>query len=190
MTDTESRVTIHMAASLDGFIAREDGSVDWLETTDEFAGGEAMDSAAVDAFLTTVDCYVMGARTYETALRFDAQGAGWPYGVTPTFVLTSRDLPRPRDTIELYAGDLAHFVNNRLRPSYRSIWFVGGGMVCSECLHRGLANEICYSIVPVLIGNGIPFFQKLDKRIALHLMEVRAFKTGIVELRYEVVTGA
>ena len=65
MTSTESRVTIHMVASLDGFIARSNGHVDWMETSDEFAGGEALDAEYVEAFLKTIDCYVMGARTYE-----------------------------------------------------------------------------------------------------------------------------
>ena len=106
-----------MAASLDGFIARRDGRVDWLETSDEFAGGDTMDPAFVEAFLKTIDCYVMGSRTYETALRFEAQGFGWSYGDKPTFVLTSRELPRIRDTVEFYSGDLAQFVNERLRPS-------------------------------------------------------------------------
>ena len=116
MANTDSRVTIHMAASLDGFIARKDGRVDWLETSDEFAGGETMDPGFVEAFLKTIDCYVMGSRTYETALSFEAKGLGWAYGDKPTFVLTSRELPRTRDTVEFYSGDLAQFVNGRLRP--------------------------------------------------------------------------
>ncbi len=181
-----SRVTIHMAASLDGFIARRDGRVDWLETADEFAGGETLEPGFVEAFLETIDCYVMGSRTYETALRFDAQGFGWAYGDKPTFVLTSRELPRTRETVEFYAGDLAQLVNGRLRPRYRAIWFVGGGMVSAECLRLGLADEVRYSILPILIGDGIRFFEQLDRDVALHLAEVKAYKTGIVELRYEV----
>ena len=98
MANTESCVTVHMAASLDGFIARKDGRVDWLETSDEFAGGDTMDPAFVAAFLETIDCYVMGSRTYETALSFEAKGLGWPYGCKPTFVLTSHALPRIRDS--------------------------------------------------------------------------------------------
>src|ERR1044071_1038570 len=65
MANTDSRVTIHMAASLDGFIARKDGSVDWLETADEFAGGETLDPGVVEGFLKTIDCHRMGSRTYE-----------------------------------------------------------------------------------------------------------------------------
>jgi len=186
MANTDSRVTIHMAASLDGFIARKDGSVDWMETADEFEGGDTMDPEFVEAFLKTIDCYVMGSRTYETALGFEAKGLGWAYGDKPTFVLTHRELPRTRDTVEFYSGDLAEFVNGRLRPTFRSIWFVGGGVVSAECLRLGLADEVRYSILPILIGDGVPFFDKLDRDTALHLVEVNAYKSGIVALRYEV----
>jgi dihydrofolate reductase len=186
MTNTDSRVTIHMAASLDGFIARKDGRVDWLETADEFAGGETLDPEFVEIFLKTIDCYVMGSRTYETALNFEAKGFGWAYGNKPVFVLTSRDLSRTRDTVQFHAGDLARFVNGQLRPKFRSIWFVGGGAVSGECLRLGLANEIRYSILPILIGDGISFFEKLDRDVPLHLTEVKAYKTGMVGLCYEV----
>ena len=186
MAEPQSRVTIHMAASLDGFIARKDGRVDWLETSDEFAGGDTLDPGSVEAFLKTIDCYVMGSHTYETALSFEAKGLGWAYGEKPTFVLTRRELPRTRDTVELYSGDLAQLVNSRLRPTFRSIWFVGGGAVSGECLRLGLADEIRYSILPILIGDGIAFFEKLDRDVALHLAEVKAYKSGTVALYYEV----
>jgi dihydrofolate reductase len=175
-----------MAASLDGFIARRDGRVDWLETSDEFAGGDTMDPGFVEAFLKTIDCYVMGSRTYETALSFEAKGFGWSYGDKPTVVLTRRNLPRIRNTVEFYSGDLGALVNERLRSTFRSIWFVGGGQVSGECLRLGLADEVRYSILPILIGDGIPFFEKLDRDVALHLAEVRPYRNGMVELRYEV----
>src|SRR6059036_3757881 len=123
---TDSRVTIHMVASLDGSIARKDGSVDWLETADEFAGGDTMEPGFVEAFLKTIDCYVMGSRTYETALQFEAKGLGWPYGDTPTFVLTRRELRKTRSAVEFYAVDLQRLVEERLKPNFPSIWFVGG----------------------------------------------------------------
>ena len=187
MPDADSRVTIHMAASLDGFIARRDGRVDWLETSDEFAGGETMDPQYVAEFLKTIDCYVMGSRTYETALHFESKGFGWAYGDKPVFVLTTRELPRTRDTVELHSGDLADFVNARLRPAFRNIWFAGGGALSGECLRRGLADEVRYSILPILIGDGIPFFENLDRDVALHLAEAKAYRNGMVALRYEVV---
>jgi dihydrofolate reductase len=174
-----------MAASLDGFIARRDGSVDWLETSDEFEGGDIMDPDFVASFLNTIDCYVMGSRTYETALGFEAKGQGWAYGDKPTVVLTHRQLPRIRDTVGFYSGDLAQLVK-QLRSRFRSIWFVGGGALSADCLRLELADEVRYSILPVLIGDGIRFFEQLDRDVALHLAEVKAYRSGMVELRYEV----
>lgn len=186
METGEPRVTIHMVASLDGFIARRDGSVDWLETADTFEGGETLTPDAVEAFLETIDCYVMGSRTYEMALGFEARGPGWAYGDKPTVVLTRRTLPKTRSSVEFYAGDLGRLVRERLKSNFRNIWFVGGGEVSGECLRLRLADEVRYSIVPVLIGDGIPFFKGVVSDVALHLVEMTAYKNGMVELRYEV----
>jgi dihydrofolate reductase len=183
---SDSLVTIHMAASLDGFIARRDGRVDWMETSDEFAGGETVAPEFVVEFLKSIDCYVMGSRTYETALGFESRGFGWAYGDKPVFVLTTRALPRTRSTVEFHSGDVAQFVNEQLRPKFGSIWIVGGGVLSGECLRRGLADEVRYSVLPILIGDGISFFEKLDADVALHLVDLKAYKNGMVELRYEV----
>jgi dihydrofolate reductase len=185
MEHMKSRVTIHMVASLDGFIARKDGRVDWLETSDTFEGGDTMSPEFVEQFLETIACYIMGSRTYETALDFEAKGLGWAYGDKPTFVLTSRQLRKTRDTVEFCSGELALLVE-RLKPTFRSIWFVGGGHVSGECLRLGLADEVRYSIMPIVIGDGISFFDGLDKDVALHLMEAKTYQTGMVALRYEV----
>ena len=182
----ESRVTIHMVASLDGFVARKDGSTDWLETADSFEGGEELDPAYVREFLKSIDCYVMGSRTYETALGFEARGFGWAYGDTPVFVLTSRTLPKVRETVAFLSGDLAQLLNEGLRPGYRNIWIAGGGAVAGECLRRVLADEVRVTIAPVLIGAGISFFEGLGHDVALHLREVKAYKSGLVALRHEV----
>lgn len=189
MDRADSRVTIHMAASLDGFVARRDGSVDWLETTDAFAEGRSLDPELIEAFLKAIDCYVMGSRTYETALHFESRGFGWAYGDTPVFVLTTRQLPRARDTVQFCSGDLARLLNGRLRPAFHGIWFVGGGAVCAEALRLGLVDEIRYSILPILIGDGIPFFGALHGDVALHLAGVSAYRNGTVELHYEVRGG-
>lgn len=186
MTLPKPRVTLHMAASLDGFIARTDGRVDWMETTDDFTGGVTMEPGAVEAFLATIDCYVMGSHTYETALTFDAQGQGWAYGDTPTVVLTHRALPRPHASVEFFAGDLADLFAVQLRPKYRHIWVAGGSSVAAECLRLGLIDEVRYTILPVLIGDGIPFFGQLSRDVALHLTEVTPYRSGMVELTYEV----
>ncbi|MBM4188648.1 MAG: dihydrofolate reductase [Gemmatimonadetes bacterium] len=186
MQDKAPVVTIHMAASLDGYIARRDGRVDWLEVSDTFDGGKTLTPDEVTEFLTTIDCYVMGSRTYETALGFEAKGHGWAYGETPTIVLTHRALPRVKPTVEFFAGDLASLANERLKPRFRNIWVVGGGEVAAAWLRLGLADELRYSILPVLIGDGIPFFRNLERDVTLHLIEIQAYRSGTVELRYQV----
>lgn len=182
----QSRVTIHMVASLDGFVARKDGSVDFLETPDQFEAGETLTPEFVAAFLKTIDCYVMGSKTYETALGYEEKGLGWVYGDKPVFVLTRRQLRQVKPTVEFYSGDLAKLVSDRLRPAYRGIWFVGGGALTAECLRLGLADEIRYSMVPIAIGDGISFFGDLASDVPLHLVESKAYSSGMVALRYEV----
>ena len=182
----ESRVTIHMVASLDGFIARNDGMMDWLETKDSFEEGKTLDPQFIQEFLASIDCYVMGSRTYETALNFERQGFGWVYGDKPVIVLTSRSLPSTRDTVQFYNGDLAELVNGRLRSTYRNIWIGGGGALAGACLESGLADEVRFSVMPVAIGKGIPFFSGLNRDVPLHLRAVNAYKSGMVELHYDV----
>ena len=175
-----------MAASLDGFIARNDGSVDWMETHDDFAEGETLDPSYIADFLSKIDCYVMGSQTYELAMSFEAKGYGWQYEDKPTFVLTHRDMPQIRDTVQFYSGNLPDLFTRQLRPKFQNIWVVGGGAVAGECLRLGLADEVSYSILPVVIGEGIKFFDRLNKDVALHLAEVKGYKNGIVDLRYEI----
>lgn len=186
MTSRSARVTIHMVASLDGFIARNDGSTDWLEVEDRHEEGAELTGEEIADFLETIGCYVMGSRTYETALSFEARGFGWAYGDKPVFVLTRRSLPKNRDSVHFLAGDLAALINERLRPAYRSIWVVGGGAVAGACLALGLADEVRYSIMPVLIGDGIRFCEGLDRDVPLHLVEAKAYRSGMVALRHDV----
>lgn len=188
MSAGHSHITVHMAASLDGFIARPDGSVDWMETGDAFEGGETLEPEFVQEFLKSIDCYLMGSRTYETALGFEAAGFGWAYGDKPVFVLTRRTLPKSRDTIEFVSGDLVQLLNGRLRITYDNIWVAGGGALAGELLRLGLVDEIAYTITPVLIGDGIPFFQGVEGDIRLHLVEVKTYKSGMVAMRHQVRT--
>lgn len=180
-----SCVTIHMAASLDGFIARKDGSVDWMEVADEYPAGDTMDPEYVTAFLKTIDCYVMGSRTYQTALGFESKGMGWVYGDKPVFVLTSRTFPQARASVEFRSGELRRILDE-LRARFSGIWVVGGGSLCGEILRQRLADEVRFSILPVAIGDGIAFFQGLDHAVSLHLLEVKAYRSGMVALRHAV----
>lgn len=174
-----------MVSSLDGYIAKKDNSVSWFETSDHYEKGVAVTEQDAKAFLKTIDCYVMGARTYEHALEL-SKSYGWAYGDTPTIVLSHRNLPFDRPNIEIYSGDLNKLVNERLKPNYRHVWLAGGAMLARDFIRLKLADEIRLSVMPIILGDGILFFDHIGQEQALHLKDVTAYKNGMVELWYEI----
>lgn len=182
MNSSPSRVTIHMAASLDFFIASKDGGISWMETSDSYDKGvNDLSAEGVQEFLQTIGCYVMGSKTYELARKL-----GWVYGDTPTVVLTHRDLHDDRKSVEFYSGDVTRLVNDLLKPRYRNIWVVGGAMLATEFLRLNLADEIRIVVLPIILGEGTRFIDQLDEQCPLHLKDVTAYKNGLVELWYEI----
>ena len=181
MNSTDAKVTIHMVASLDGFIAKKDGSVSWMQSADKYEPGITLTEEAIATFLQTIDCYVMGSKTYEKALQL-----GWPYGEKRVIVLTHRNLNSDRKNVSFYKGDLVQLINNKLKPKYSNIWLVGGAMMTKKFLQLGLANEIVLSIIPILLGGGLLFFDYIGKELPLHLKEATTYKDGMVELTYEI----
>ncbi len=178
-------LTTHMVSSLDGYIAKKDNSISWLETADSYEKGVTVTDQEVKEFLKTIDCYVMGSRTYEHALEL-SKSYGWAYGDVPVIVLTHRELPAVRPGVEFYSGDLNKLVDERLKPHYRNVWLAGGAALTKDFIRLNLADEIRQSIVPVILGDGIPFFDQIGQERTLHLKDVTAYKNGMVELRYEI----
>ena len=177
------RITIHMVSSLDGMIAKKDNSVSWFETSDQYEKGVTGQNA--EEFLKTIDCYIMGARTYEHALEL-SKSYGWAYGDKPTIVVSHRNLPIDRQNIELYSGELNKLVDERIRPNYRNVWLVGGAQLVKSFMGLQLADEIRLTVLPIILGEGIPFFDPTIQQQELHLKDVTAYKNGMVELVYEI----
>ncbi|WP_025667493.1 dihydrofolate reductase family protein [Aquimarina megaterium] len=176
-----SKVTIHMVSSLDGFIAKKDGSISWMQSTNNYEKGIHLTDEYITDFLKSIDCYIMGSRTYEHALEL-----GWPYADVPVFVLTHKDREKEKEKVEFYSGDLNKLINEKLKPNFKNIWMVGGTMLTKECLRLGLADEINITIIPIILGDGLLFFDYIGKELLLHLKDVTAFKDGMVELCYEI----
>ena len=178
MNTNKSTITLHMVSSLDGFIARNDNTVSWLNSSgDVYEAGVSEDTAA--DLVNSIDCYVLGSRTYEHALQL-----GWPYGETPTVVVTTRKLHPTKRSVEFYSGDLKRLADEILRPRYRNIWLVGGAMLCQSFLALGLVDEIRLSIMPVLLGDGLRLFANSSVETRWRLKDVVAYKPGYVELVY------
>jgi dihydrofolate reductase len=181
---TRSRVTLHAVSSLDGFIARKDNSVSWLETDGSvYESGVSISQEEIAAFIKSIDCYVLGSRTYEHALEL-----GWPYGDTPTVVVTGRKLPSTRNNVEFYSGDLKTLLDEKLAPRYRNIWLVGGAMLSQRFLELGLVDEIRLTVAPVLLGDGLRLFGGSLTEKKWDLKNVVAYKNGFVELSYSAST--
>jgi len=183
MTTDEMSVTIHMVSSLDGIIAKKDNSISWFETSDNYEKG--ITDQNPEEFLKTIDCYVMGARTYEHALEL-SKSYGWAYGDKPTIVVTNRKLQVERQNIKFYSGDLNKLVSERLKPNYKSVWVVGGSVLTKDFIRLKLADEIRVSVLPIILGEGTLFFDHVGNEQALHLKDVTAYKNGMVELWYEI----
>lgn len=171
-----------MVSSLDGFIAKKDGSISWMKSTDTYEQGVTLTDEYIAEFLKSIDCYVMGSRTYEHAIEL-----GWPYGEVPVFVLTSRKLTSEKENVEFYSGDLEKLINGKLRSNFRNIWMVGGAALTKDFMQQKLADEIVISILPTVLGDGTLFFDYVGREQPLHLKDVTAFKDGMVELTYEII---
>lgn len=177
------KLTIHMVSSLDGIIAKRDNSISWFETSSNYDKG--VEGQDAEEFLKTIDCYVMGSRTYEHALEL-SRTYGWAYGDKPIIVVTSRNLPIERQNIETYSGELNKLVNERLKPNYDNVWLVGGATLAKEFIRLKLADEIRISVLPIILGEGLLFFDHVGQEQLLNLNDVTAYKNGMVELWYEV----
>jgi dihydrofolate reductase len=174
-----TRVTLHVVSSLDGFIARKDNSVSWLEDSGAvYEAGATVSAEEIEAFVKSVDCYVLGSRTYEHALEL-----GWVYGDTPAIVVTSRKLRSERATVEFYAGDLTALVREKLAARFRNIWLVGGAVLAQRFLELGLVDEIRLTIAPVLLGAGLRLFGEMQQT-RWDLKNAKAYRNGFVELHY------
>ena len=177
---TRSKVTLHVVSSLDGFIAKKDNSVSWLEAGGSvYEAGVSVSQEEAAAFVKGIDCYVLGSRTYEHALEL-----GWPYGDTPTVVVTTRRLASANKNVEFYSGDLTTLVEERLASRYRNIWLVGGAVLAQRFLELGLVDKILLTIAPVLLGDGLRLFGGSLEEEHWDLKSVAAYKNGFVELCY------
>jgi dihydrofolate reductase len=166
--------TVFIGASVDGFIARPDGRLDWLPTGDQGHG--------YDEFMATVDALVIGRGTFETVLGFRE----WPYGQKPVVVLSSRalDLTSLRDRpVERMHGEPADVVA-RLETRGVGHIYVDGGVTIQRFLRAGLIQRMIITRVPVLIGQGIPLFGPLDADVRLRHVRTRDFPSGLVQTEY------
>jgi dihydrofolate reductase len=173
-----------IATSLDGFISREDGSIDWLMKANTLAPpGE---DCGYKSFISTVDGLVMGRHSYEKVLSFDE----WPYGDLPVVVMSSQTITIPeqlRTCISTSAETPIALVQRLSKQGYKHL-YIDGGVTIQRFLANNLVNEMTITLIPVLLGSGRSLFGSLKNDIELHHVGTRTFDGGFVQMKYRIGT--
>lgn len=170
------KASVFIGTSLDGFIARANGDLDFLPP----GGGEPH---GYEEFMTTVDALVIGRKTFETVLTFDE----WPYGEKPVVVLSTRPLPPAPigAVVQRMSGDPVEIASQLAARGIRHI-YVDGGITIQRFLQTGLIQRLIITRVPVLIGAGIPLFGAVPCDIVLTHVGTRQYASGLVQSEYEI----
>jgi dihydrofolate reductase len=180
------KVSVYIATSLDGFIARPDGALDWLnEANAAVPDGE---DCGFSAFIGSVDALIMGRKTYEQVLSFGE----WPYGRTPVVVLSRNSISFPPgvpDTVT-HSSEPPRDLLERLSGKGVEHVYVDGGTTIQGFLSEGLVDEITVTMIPVILGGGIPLFGSIEQDIRLTHVRTTAYDFGFVQTTYSVKKNA
>jgi len=179
------KCSVFIATSLDGFIARDDGSIDWLEQAN--ASVPPGEDCGYKQFMSSVDTLVMGRNTFDLVLTFDA----WPYGKTPVVVMTHRPVALPSDvppTVSFSSATPEALVEELGAKGARHL-YVDGGRTIQSFLAAGLIDELTITVIPVLLGSGRPLFGALARDVKLAHLSTITYDFGFVQSKYRVVKG-
>jgi dihydrofolate reductase len=192
-----SRTQYYCAASLDGYIAESDDSLDWLTKYEgSYPGADAQPmKGSYESFYDGVGALVMGSVTYEWVLgHLERTGGDWMYAGKPTWVLSSRELPAPEGEdvdVRVERAAVADLHEEMTAAAgERNLWVVGGGNVASQFAEAGLLDELIVTVVPVVLGAGKPLFDRRLPGGPMQLAGTHPFDSGMVEVRYELGAGA
>ena len=171
-------IQLYIATSLDGYIARKDGNLDWLNN---FPNPNQIDYGYTE-FYAGIDTVILGRKTYDEILGF---GVDWPYTDSTTYVLsTNTDYPIQTPNTQLLSDLSEEIIQNLRSQSQKNIWLVGGGNLVTQFLNLNAIDEIILTLIPVIIGEGLPLFPNSPKESTFDLLGAKSFDTGAVSLHY------
>lgn len=176
---TSPTIALYIATSLDGHIARPNGDIDWLSMVDGFD-----DDYGYHAFYGSVDALLMGSRTYTQVRGF----GDWPYPGKKSYVLSSRKLPIDLPDVEALSADV-NAMRNRIQE-HSKVWLVGGAQLVASLHQSGLIDDYILSIIPIILGDGIPLFTPPLAQCQLKLVSSQRYRGGVVQLHYEKCANA
>lgn len=167
------KIRLFIASSLDGYIARTSGEVDWLFTDHDYGYAE---------FFAKIDTVLMGSKTYHQILGFGE----YPYKGKSGFVFSKTLQGETDNNVEFVGGDLKGFINTLRKSSGRDIWLVGGAKTIHYFMKHNFVDELILSIHPIILGNGIPLIvNDLSLETALELKDVRTYDSGLLQVSYD-----
>lgn len=169
------QISIYIAMSIDGYIARKNGNLDWLQyghTGDEDYGFKN--------FINSIDALILGRNTYEVVSGFDE----WPYKGKRVIVL-SHTLTEVRKEAELFSGQMTDLTSMLYSEGIKRVW-VDGGITVSKFLEAGLVDDITLSVIAMVLGSGIPLFSTMNQEHKCRLISTQAYPSGLVQLKYEI----
>lgn len=169
------KVSIYIAMSIDGYIARKNGGLDWLEY-----GHSVDEDYGFKKFIGSIDALVLGRNTYEVVSGFDK----WPYEGKKVIVL-SNTLSEVRKEAELFCGQLTDLASRLHSEGIKRVW-VDGGITVSKFLEAGLVDDITISVIAMVLGSGIPLFSTMNREHKCRLISTQSYPSGLVQLKYEV----
>ncbi|HRH03008.1 MAG TPA: dihydrofolate reductase family protein [Bacteroidia bacterium] len=172
-------VILYIAASLDNYIARLDGNVDWLDYPDYHLPNE---DYCYSDFYKNIDTTLMGNNTYKTVLGFDVP---FPYPDKTNYIFTRSTNEQDNEFVKFISGDIVKFVQQLKNVQGQDIWLIGGGQINTLLLNNDLIDKIILTIVPITIGQGIPLFDGKGKETKFTFEKSKSFETGLVQLTFK-----
>ena len=171
-------IKLYIATSIDGYIARSDGDLDWLTG---FPNPEKTDYGYQTLF-EFIDIVIMGGRTYRDILSMDVV---WPYQAKKTYVITHHSLAEEKN-IQFITHDIVEKITQIRNENGQDIWLVGGGEIASMLLNHELIDEMIITTVPIILGNGIPLFSKITKESQWEISIYHKYKNGVTQSHYKI----
>lgn len=164
-----------IAATLDGYIASPDGSIDWLREFGKLDYG-------YDEFIAQIDTVVIGRRTYDQVQEL----LGWPYGGKKAIIVSNRKVKHPPPDSEIWSGDITRLVKELRTSSQGDVWVIGGSDIHQQFLEAGGIDRIEVHVIPLLLGDGIPLWPRTSKQHRLTLNSASPIAGGMVKLEYTI----
>lgn len=176
------KIIVYIATSADGFIARKDGAVDWLDRP------RVKGDYGITSFFKSIDTILWGRKTYDMILKFQNEGKAAPdmYGGIKNYAFSRKPPKKVLDGFEFVTEPIRKFAKRLRAQKGKDIWMMGGGGIIGSFLDEGAIDEFIIHVIPTFIGEGIPLISPARRTVPLKLLSIKKFSDGVVQMHYQV----